>query len=170
MTRTASANRIAALAARALSVAACRQDAAPTAGDAGVPAAPATVASALPAAVPEAVKPGAELSVVAVETGTEVGDDQRVITALDAFAPSDTVIVAITVANAGAAPVNGMVTARWIGPEGQIFNEESRQQDFDSRQTVNFRIADPEGFKPGNYKLEIALNGSVVQTHDFSIR
>jgi hypothetical protein len=30
-------------------------------------------------------------------------------------------------------------------------------------------VADPKGFKPGNYKLEVALNGSTVETRPFSI-
>lgn len=153
----------------ALSLAACRQDAAPPAPAA--PTAPeAASVAADPAAAPAEPKPGSELSVTQVETGADVGTDLRVITTQDNFAPNETVIVAITLANASAAPVNGQVTARWVGPDGQIFNEESQQKDFSGHQTVNFRVAEPKGFKPGNYKLEIALNGSVVQTHDFSIR
>ena len=79
------------------------------------PSAPvAPVAPAEPATVARAdVKPGAELSVNGVDLGTAVGDDGRIVTALESFAPSDTIIVAITITNAGAAPINGTVTARW---------------------------------------------------------
>jgi hypothetical protein len=30
-------------------------------------------------------------------------------------------------------------------------------------------VADPKGFKPGNYKLEVALNGSTVQMREFKV-
>jgi len=151
-----------------LSLAACNK--APPAAPAA-PAAPAEpVAPAEPAtAAPEAVKPGAALSINGVDLGTAVGDDGRIVTALESFSPTDTIIVAITVTNAGATPVNGTVTARWLDSEGVAFNEESRQQDYAGAQTVNFRVANPKGFKSGNYKLEVALNGSTVQTREFAV-
>ena len=150
-----------------LSLAACNKAPPPPAAPVA-PAAPAAPAQATTAA-PANVKPDAALSVNGVDLGTAVGADGRIVTALESFAPSDTIITAITVTNAGAAPVNGTVTARWLDPDGVAFNEESRQQDFAGVQAVDFRIADPKGFKSGNYKLEVALNGSTVQTREFAI-
>ena len=134
------------------------------------PAPPAAVAAPVaPAAAPADAKQGAELSVTGADLGTDLGADGRIVTAKEGFAGGDTIIVAITTTNAGTAPVNAQVTARWIGADGQVFNEESRQQDFIGTQSVNFRVADPKGFKPGNYKLEVALNGSTVTTREFAI-
>ena len=151
----------------ALSLTACRQEAAPP------PAAPKAEAPAVaeqPAVAPAAdAKPGATLSVSTVDTGTSVGADGRVVTALETFKSSDTIVAAITLSNSGATPVKGMVTARWLGPDGKPFNEESQQRDFAGNQTLNFRVADPKGLAPGNYKLEVALNGSTVQTREFSV-
>ena len=114
-------------------------------------------------------KADAALAISAADLGTELGDDGRIVTVAESFKPTDTIIVAIATSNAGAKPVNAQVTARWIGPDGQVFNEESRQQDFSGTQFVSFRVADPKGFKPGNYKLEVALNGSTVQMREFSV-
>jgi uncharacterized repeat protein (TIGR01451 family) len=150
-----------------LSLAACRQAPQPPAPPVA-PAAPAAPEASATAA-PADAKPGAELSVNGVDLGTSIGADGRIVTALENFTPNDTIIVAITITNAGATPINGTVTARWLDPEGVAFNEESRQQDFAGAQTVNFRVAQPKGFQPGNYKLEVALNGSTVTTREFTI-
>ena len=149
------------------SLAACRKAPEPPAPPAPpvAPAAPEASATAAPADA----KPDASLKINGADLGTAVGADGRIVTALETFKPSDTIIVAITVTNAGAAPVNGTVTARWLDPDGVAFNEESRQQDFAGAQTVNFRIAEPKGFKPGHYKLEVALNGSTVTSREFNI-
>jgi hypothetical protein len=147
------------------SLAACNKAPAPPAPPAP-PAAPAAVA---PPAAPAEAKKAGELHISSVDLGTELGADGRIVTAKDNFASTDTVIVAVTASNSGSTPVNAQVTARWIDPQGGVFNEESRAQDFSGSQTVNFRVADPKGFKPGNYKLEVALNGSTVETRPFSI-
>jgi len=152
-----------------LSLVACTKAPEPPAAPAAPVAPAAPEAPAAATAATAEVKPGAELKVNGVDLGTAIGDDGRIVTALESFTPSDTIIVAITITNAGTAPVNGLVTARWLDSEGVAFNEESRQQDFAGAQTVNFRIAQPKGFKPGNYKVEVALNGSTVQSRDFKI-
>src|SRR5688572_27807200 len=113
------------------------------------PAAEPAAPSASPASDPKA---GSALSITAADLGTELGDDGRIVTATDTFAPNDTIIVAITTNNAGSAPANAEVTARWIDPDGKVVNEESRQQDFAGTQFVSFRIAEPKGFKHGRYK------------------
>ena len=110
-----------------------------------------------------------QINIASADLGTELGSDGRVVTAKEAFTRTDTIIVAVTATNPASAPVNAQITARWFDPQGGIFNEESRAQDFSGTQTVNFRIADPKGLKPGKYKLEIALNVSVVQMREFSV-
>lgn len=152
----------------ALSLTACRK-----APDAPVaPAAP--EAPVAPQAPPQAaaaeVKPGASLNIAAVDLGTEVGADNRVTTALESFGPRDTIITAITIENSSAAPANGSVGVQWFGPDGTVFNDEAQARDFAAgTETIGFRVADPKGFAPGKYKLEVSLNGSVVQVREFSV-
>jgi hypothetical protein len=134
------------------------------------PAPPVAPAALAPGAAPAAeAKKGGELMISSADLGTELGADGRIVTAKENFSPTDTVIVAVTTHDTGSTPINAQVTARWFDGDGGVVNEESRAQDFSGTQTVNFRIAEPKGFKPGNYKLEIALNGSTVQTREFSI-
>jgi hypothetical protein len=149
----------------AVSLAACNK--APPAPPAppSPPVAPAAVA---PQAAPAAPAKG-QINIGSADLGTELGADGRIVTAKDDFATTDTIIAAITANNTGGTPINAQVTARWLDPDGGVINEESRAQDFSGSQTVSFRIANPKGFKPGKYKLEVALNGSTVQTREFSI-
>src|SRR5687767_6085632 len=96
-----------------LSLAACRKEAAPP--PAAASPAPAPAATVEPAVAPAGnAKPGAALSVTDVQLGTAVGADNKISAAVASFAPSDTIIVAIDVGNAGAAPENATVTARWL--------------------------------------------------------
>jgi len=134
---------------------------------------PAPAVAETPAAPPAEpagdAKAGSTLSVTSVDLGTDLGDDGRIVTAKESFTPSDTIIVVITTDNVGAPPVKAQVTARWLDPEGVVFNEESREQEFRGLEFVNFRVAEPKGFKHGAYKLEVAVNGSTVQMREFSI-
>ena len=152
-----------------LSLAACRKEAAPSPAPAA--ATPAPAASVEPTAAPPVeLKPGAALSVTDVQLGTAVDADNRISAPVASFAPTDTIIVAITLRNAATPATNGTVTANWFGADGKSFNEESQQRDFGGDSTVNFRVAEPKGFKPGNYRIEVSLNGSVVETREFAIK
>jgi hypothetical protein len=149
-----------------LALAACGKQAAPAgASDAAAPASVATVAAAT---APEA-KPGAALSVVSVDTGSSVGDDNKLVTRATSFKPSATVIASIRVRNAAATPANAEIGVRWQGPDGSIINDESQVHEIDGETTLNFRIANPEGFPKGNYLLKVLLNGSEVQAASYSI-
>ena len=151
-----------------LSLAACDQAPAPPAP----PAAPVAPAEPAPPAAPAAeAKRGSELSIIGVDLGTEVKADNRVVTALEAFNPTDTILASVALANAGGAPVDGSIGARWTGPDGQVFNDESQAKAWPAGpQAVVFRVANPKGFAPGNYKLEVSLNGSVVQMREFAVK
>lgn len=150
-----------------LALAACSQAPPPTAPPA-VPPSPAVPQAPVAPAVD--AKPGAALSVTEVQIGTAVGEDFRISAPSSSFAPGDTIIAAITLNNAATPASNGMVTASWTDPDGGNFNSESQQKDFTGISTVNFRVAEPKGFKPGNYKLEVSLNGSVVETREFAVK
>jgi hypothetical protein len=148
------------------SLAACKPPAPPA-----PPAAPvATAQPAAPAAAVAEAKQGAELSVASVDLGTELGADNRITTALETFKPGDTILAAIALNNTGAAPAEGNVGVRWSGPDGQAFNEESQAKTWPTgAQYVVFRVANPKGFPVGSYKIEVSLNGSVVQMREFTV-
>jgi hypothetical protein len=148
-----------------LTLAACRRAPEPEPAAATTAASPAATATVVPALA----MPG-PVAVTGVQTGTAVDGRLQVTAASEVFAPTDTIIAAITLRSAGAAPGPGHVTARWTGPDGKVFNEESRQQEIAGEQAVDFRVAEPAGFAPGTYTLEVSLDGKPVQTRHFTVR
>jgi uncharacterized repeat protein (TIGR01451 family) len=150
----------------AVSLTACKPSAPPA-----PPAAPAAPAEpAAPAAAVAEAKQGAELSVASVDLGKDLGADNRITTALETFKPGDTIIAAIALNNTGTTPADGNVGVRWTGPDGQPFNDESQAKSWPvGAQYVVFRVANPKGFPLGSYKVEVSLNGSVVQMREFTV-
>ena len=149
----------------ALSLAACRKEVPDESAVVSVNASPAHVTTVAP---PIAL-PGT-LGVSDVQLGTTVDEQHKVSAAADAFAPTDTIIAAISFRNANTVPTRGMVTARWTGPDGVVFNEESQQRDFDAGETIDFRVAEPKGFAPGAYALEVSLDGKPVESRKFTVK
>jgi|SRR5690606_18706499 len=115
--------------------------------------------------------PVASASVTSVDLGNAVGADMKVATPATTFAPTDTIYASVATATGDpAATVPGKLTATWTYEDGQVVNEESKDVNLSGDGTTEFHISKPDGFPTGNYKVEIALDGSVVQSKDFEVR
>jgi hypothetical protein len=149
--------------ATALAVSACKKPEEPM-----PPPAPATTAPE-PAPITTPATPAA--SVTAVELGNSVGADNRVASPATTFAPKDTIYAAVTTRTSDpAATVPGKLGARWTFQDGQTVHEESRDANLTGDGTTAFQISKPDGFPPGRYKVEISLDGSVVQSKEFEVK
>ena len=60
--------------------------------------------------------------------------------------------------------------ARWTFEDGQVVNQESKTFEFTGPGVTNFQISKPDGWPVGRYRVEISLDGQVVQTRDFEVR
>ena len=122
-------------------------------------------APALPAATPTA-------SVVAVSLGNAVGPDQKVTAASTTFAPADTIHAAVdTQTSDAAASVTGTLGAKWTHVDSnQVVHQETKSVSFTGPDTTAFQISKPDGWPTGRYKVEISLDGSVVNTSDFEVK
>lgn len=149
----------------ALALAGCKKD---------EPAAPPPTASepggTLPAATPApAANPA--VSVTTVDLGNAVGADQRVAAPMTAFAPNDTIYASVATSAADAsAPARGTLAARWTYQDGQVVDELSQDFAFTGSGNTVFQISNPDGWPTGTYKVEIMLDGNVVQTRQFEVR
>ena len=147
----------------ALSLSACKPPAPPA--PPAAPAAPAAPQANVAAEAPAQPKPAG----ITIQT-IDLGADNRITTALDTFKSTDTIIAAIALDNGSSAPVDASVGVRWSGPDGQPFNEEAQAKSYPpGAESISFRVADPKGLKPGNYKIEILLNGSTMQMKEFKV-
>lgn len=119
---------------------------------------------------PPAAEAGTQaVRVTNVDLGTAVGADNRV--AADAatadFRASDTVHAAVTTEGTAS---GASLTARWTYQDGQVVDETTQPVAGTGTAVTHFRISNPGGFPPGDYEVEIRLNGSRVESKSFRVR
>lgn len=116
-------------------------------------------------------KAPATVSVTSLDLGTAVGADMKVTTAMTTFGPMDTIIAAVSTATSDpAASVAGKLGVKWSDPSGKVVNDEARDAKLTGNGATDFRVANPAGWPVGKYKVEISLDGKVVQSKDFEIK
>jgi len=114
---------------------------------------------------PPAPTPPAPATVTSVELGNAVDDQNRVSTPASEFATTDTIYASVGTEGESAAKL----AARWTFGEGQLV----RNTEADvaaGPQVIAFDIHHPEGWPVGTYKLEVSLDGTVVETREFSVK
>ncbi|MBJ6981905.1 hypothetical protein [Luteimonas sp. MC1572] len=130
------------------------------------PAAPAPTPAPMPAPAPAAA-----VSVTSVDLGTAVDANNRVTAPATTFARGDTIHASVaTTSSDPAMPQRGQLTARWSFEDGQLVDELSRDFDFTGTGNTAFQVSKPDGWPVGRYKVEILLNGAVVQTREYEVR
>jgi riboflavin biosynthesis pyrimidine reductase len=111
------------------------------------------------------------VQVTTVELGDALGADKRVKAASTSFSPKDTIFASVVTEGGGAAAELG---ARWSFQDGQVVNETKRTiaptATPSAVAVTEFSIQKPNGFPVGEYKVEISLDGKVVQTVAFKVR
>lgn len=133
-----------------------KEDAAMTTPPASEPATPATMPAPAPAPTPA--------TVVSVDLGNAVGADNKVTMAATSFATKDTIHASVTTDGAG-----GKLNAKWTYQDGQTVD--SQDKDVASGpQVTDFSISKPDGWPAGKYKVEVSLDGNVVQSRDFEVK
>ncbi len=126
-------------------------------------------AATAPAPMPAAA---ATASVTCVDLGNAVGADMRVAAPMGTFAPKDTIHAAVMTATSDpAASVAGKLGAKWTHVDSnQVVHEDSKDLTFAGDGVTDFQISKPDGWPTGKYKVEIMLDGNVVQTREFEVR
>ena len=133
------------------------------------PPAPPATSEPTPMTPPAAA---ATATVTSLELGNAVGADNRVAAPATTFAPKDTIYASVTTRTSDAmATVPGKLAARWTFQDGQTVHEESRDLSITGDGTTTaFQVSKPDGFPVGRYKVEISLDGSVVQSKEFEVK
>ena len=146
---------------------ACKKDAPAPAP----PVATAPVPAPVPPVAPQPTPAVPSVSVTAVELGNAIGEDKRVLAPSTTFAKTDTIHAAVaTTASDLAMPSTGRLTARWTYQDGQQVSETSQDYRFTGSGMTVFQISKPDGWPTGRYKVEILLDGTLVQTREFEVK
>jgi hypothetical protein len=122
---------------------------------------PATVAA--PAPVEPAPAP-MSASVSSVDLGNAVGADNKVTMASTSFAKADTIHASVATDGGG-----GKLGAKWTYQDGQVVDSQEKAV-MSGPQVTDFSITKPDGWPAGKYKVEISLDGNVVQSRDFEVK
>ena len=105
--------------------------------------------------------------VKALDLGRSLSSDRRVVTTDTPFAPTDTVYASMDLE--GPVPAS-QVTARWVAADGTVVSEETVPVTAsDTEGATQFQFAPPANLAPGSYKMEIVVDGQVVNTKEFTV-
>lgn len=136
--------------------------------EAVVPPPAATEPAPMPAPAPIA----ATASITAVDLGTAVGPDMRVTTPSTTFKPTDTIHAAVsTTTSDPTATVPARIGAKWTYQDGAVVKEDPAvEAQLTGSGVTSFSINSPKGFPAGKYKVEVSLDGAVVQSREFEVK
>lgn len=125
-----------------------------------------------PAATETATAPAATLAPVTVTSltlGSAVGPDKKITQEKDTFGKKDTLYA--SVGTSGAAP-SAKLTARW-SYEAKSGSKPVKDETIAIAPTgdaaTEFHVAKPDGWPPGDYKIEILLDGKSVAVKAFRV-
>jgi len=117
-----------------------------------------------PAPAPMPAPATTPATVTSVDLGSAVGADNKVTMAATSFATKDTIHASVAT-DGDAAKLN----AKWTYQDGQTVDSQDKDVPA-GPQVSDFSISKPDGWPSGKYKVEISLNGAVVQSRDFEVK
>lgn len=116
--------------------------------------------------------PVAAASVIAVDLGSAAGADMKITAPKTSFAPKDKIIAAVSTRTSDTtATVPAKIAAKWSHVDSnQTVNEEARDVQLKGDQVFDFEITNPNPWPTGKYKVDVMLDGAVVQSRDFEVK
>ena len=127
----------------------------------------ATIAAPPPMQAPAPVA----ASITTVDLGNAAGADMKIATPMTTFGAKDKIIAAVGTHADAATATPAKIAAKWTHVDSnQTVNEESRDVQLQGDQAWDFEITNSKPWPPGKYKVEVMLDGNVVQTREFAVK
>jgi hypothetical protein len=111
-----------------------------------------------------ACRPSGPLRVTTIQTGRSLNSDKSVGNHTTRFKPDDTMFVSVLTDGPG----SGTIMARWRYA-GRLVSEESRDVSFRDHAATEFHIQNSSGFPPGDYSVEILVDGNSFATRTLRV-
>lgn len=111
----------------------------------------------------------AALAVTNITLGKSVGPDKRVPSGASAFDKGDTIYASVDTSGAG----DGKLDAKWTYRKGDkvaVVHESSLKLTTMGPATNEFHVSKPDGWPPGDYQVEIALDGKPAGSKAFTVK
>ena len=109
-------------------------------------------------------RPDEPLRVSTIQTGRSLNPDNSVGAHTTTFKPDDTIYVSVLTTDAGA----GTIGARWTYA-GRVVSEPKQEVSYKGPAATEFHIQNSGGFPPGDYAVEIFLDGVSVGKRAFRV-
>ena len=104
------------------------------------------------------------LSVTSIQLGRSLNADNSVGNFTKTFAPSDTIYLAVLTSGAG----DGTLTVRWTFG-GRVISEPTKKVSYKDVAATEFHLQSGDGFPPGEYSVDISLDGKHVGNRTFRV-
>jgi hypothetical protein len=104
------------------------------------------------------------LRVTTIQLGRSLNPDRSVGTHSTTFKPGDTIYASVLTTGSGSATI----TARW-SYAGRLVSEPQKTVSYKGDAATEFHIQNSGGFPPGDYKVEILLDGKPVGSRGFRV-
>ena len=107
---------------------------------------------------------GSSVTFSSMQLGRSVNTDQTVANHTTTFGPNDTVYVSVLASGSGSAEMK----VRWTYA-GSVVGEPTKQVSLRGGGATEFHLQNAGGFPPGDYAVEVFLNGQSVGTRSFRV-
>lgn len=108
--------------------------------------------------------PAAPLRVDTIQLGRSLNPDNSIGTHTSTFKPLDTMYVSVLTPEKG----RGKIGVRWTY-EGRLVSDPSKDVSYKGPAATEFHIQNSSGFPPGNYSVEVFLDGTSVGKRDYRV-
>ena len=108
--------------------------------------------------------PTEPLKVETIQLGRGLNPDNSVAGHTTSFKPLDTMYVSILTPDKG----RGKIGVRWMY-EGRVVGEPSKDVVYRDAAATEFHIQNSSGFPPGNYSVEVFLDGQSAGKRDYRV-
>ena len=104
------------------------------------------------------------LQLANIQVGRSLNQDRSVGSITTLFKPNETIYVAVQTTAAG----KGTVSVKWkFGT--QVIDEPSKQVNYDGPASTEFHLQNSGGFPPGDYSVDVYIDGVQVGTRAFKV-
>jgi hypothetical protein len=104
------------------------------------------------------------LKVATIQVGRSLNSDNSVATITMRFRPSDTMYASVITEGPGA----GTLSVRWLSG-GRVLTEEKKDVRYTDRAATEFHMNFAGGFPPGQYRVELFLDGEPIGARDLTV-
>ena len=103
------------------------------------------------------------LQLANIQVGRALNQDRSISSITTLFKPNETVYVAV---QTGAG--KGVISVRWKFGD-HLIDEPSKKVDYDGPSSTEFHLQNSGGFPPGDYSVEVLIDGVSVGTRAFEV-